>query len=186
MERRKKLPDTRLPDPRRVILYVVIWLNCLPVPAWSSEASLRVAFVYNFIKFINWPANKTSRFHLCALRAEGDTQAALLQLNGKQVNKKSIDVTFLEDQSAAAAQITACQLVYRPANSAQLILPHPLPFGVLLVADDPYFGEPDVGIALLRGSQGRIEFDINQAAVAQAGVSISSQLLKLAKNDTGG
>jgi hypothetical protein len=57
---------------------------------------------------------------------------------------------------------------------------------VLLVADEPQASEHNVGIALERNSEGHIEFSISLAAAKKAGVSISSQLLKLAKSSNRG
>jgi len=163
----------------------------------SNEASLRIAFVYKFIKFIEWPnqaANPSLR--LCALGATGDAKDALQPLNGQPVStvivdgkpvvKQAIELVYLDDPTVAIQQLSSCQMVYRPARGIPIALPSPLPAGVLLVADDPQSSENNVGIALVRSYDGRIEFSISAAATGQAGVSISSQLLKLAKSSRGG
>lgn len=163
----------------------------------SNEASLRVAFVYKFIKFIEWPAQATnSSLRLCALGASGDERAALQPLNGqaistymvngKPVTLQAIELIYLDDPSAVLLQLKTCQMLYRPAHATPIAVTYPLPAGVLMVADDPQVDEANVGIALARSYDGRIEFSISVAAANQAGVSISSQLLKLAKNSRGG
>ena len=58
--------------------------------------------------------------------------------------------------------------------------------GMLLVVDEPEREDGRVGISLNRTHEDRIEFTINDPAVRHAGVKISSQLLKLAKNKPGG
>lgn len=163
----------------------------------SNEAALRVAFVYKFIKFIEWPSQSTSpTLKLCALGADRDAKEALQPLNGQPVSrqivdgnfvvKQAIETVYLDDAAAVLQHLKSCQMLYRPANSSPLVIPHPLPVGVLMVADDPLASEADVGIALARSDDGRIEFSISVAAAGHAGVSISSQLLKLAKNSQGG
>lgn len=163
----------------------------------SNEASLRVAFVYKFIKFIEWPGqNASPSLRLCALGAVGDAKDALLPLNGQPVStqwvdgkavvKQAIELVYLDDPGAAIQQLKTCQMLYRPAHGVPIAVPEPLPTGVLLVVDDPQPSEGNVGIALMRSYDGRIEFSISQAAANQAGVSISSQLLKLARNSRGG
>ncbi len=163
----------------------------------SNEAALRVAFVYKFIKFIEWPNQATNAtLKLCALGAGGDAKDALQPLNGQPVSrqvvdgnvviKQTIETVYLDDANAIALHLKSCHMLYRPAQSSTLPIPHPLPVGVLMVADDPLASESDVGIALARSGDGRIEFSISGAAVGHAGVSISSQLLKLAKNSQGG
>lgn len=163
----------------------------------SNEAALRVAFVYKFIKFIEWPNQETnSSLRLCALGADSDTKEALQPLtgqpvatkiiDGKPVVKQTIELLFLDDPTSALQQLKSCQMLYRPAHGTPIALPYPLPAGVFLVADDPQPTEADIGIALTRSQDGRIEFSISIVAANRAGVSISSQLLKLAKSSRGG
>lgn len=163
----------------------------------SKEASLRAAFVYQFIKFIEWPNQSAApTLRLCALGATGDAKSALLPLNGqavitqkvggKSVVKQAIELVYLDDPALAMAQLKTCHMLYRPAHGIPIALPQRLPAGVLLVADNPQPSEVNVGIALGLNVEGRLEFSISQSVANQAGVSISSQLLKLAKSSAGG
>lgn len=163
----------------------------------SKEASLRVAFVYNFIKFTEWPNQAASpSLHLCVLGADDDAKEALAQLNhqpvitekidGKPIIKQAVEVIFLDDPVTTLQQLKSCHILYRPFNSLAIAVPDPLPSGVLMIADDPDVSETNISIALMRRRDGRIEFAISPAAVNQSGVTISSQLFKLAKNRQGG
>lgn len=172
---------------KRVYSWFLAAFICLPLPAWSSEATLRVAFVYNFIKFIEWPnAASHPTLRLCAMGAEGEARYALQQLNGKLAKKQTIELIYLGDTNAVTHYLNSCQVVYRLQPAFKIALPHPLPEGVLLVSDETEVQDSSVSISLMRNDEGRIEFDIYQPAVHQAGVNISSQLLKLAKNNRGG
>jgi hypothetical protein len=169
--------------------YLLLGLMFLSYPGWSSEASLRVAFVYNFIKFIQWPpgseATENPSFHLCALGAQSEVRTALGQINGKALARQVVKVVFLDDSASVNAGLASCQMLYRPEHGLPLALPHPLPAGVVLVADEPAAGTPDVALSLVRNGDGPLEFQVDQVAMAQAGVTVSSQLLKLAKNTRG-
>lgn len=163
---------------------------CSPVYAESSEAALRVAFIYNFIKFIEWPITDTSQtIKLCALTADANTRSALEQLHGKTANKRVIELVHLHADELPGAALNNCQMLYLSQVTSPVIssknLPDPLPNGVVLVADESSVQDKNVSIALLRNTNGRIEFAINPSAVTHAGVNISSQLLKLAKNSRG-
>jgi hypothetical protein len=183
---------------KRVILGCILGLLSVAVAGGdSNEASLRVPFVYKFIKFIEWPGQSAdSGLRLCALGATGDARVALKELdkrpvspqmiNGRSVATQSIELIFLDDPAAALDQLKSCQIIYRPARGIAIALPTPLPSGVFLVADDPDPYETNVGIAIFRSQEGRIEFAISMAAARQAGVNISSQLLKLARYRRGG
>lgn len=165
--------------------YRSVLMGCLlllPVYAWSSEAALRVAFVYNFLKFIEWPKSFSGPLNLCALGAEDEMREALDQLANKTLNKRPILLIHIDDNQALADQLANCQLVYWPGSARRFSLPQSLPVGVVLVADEANARVPGVSIALLRTRDGRIEFTVNETAVEQAGVRISSQLLKLDKN----
>jgi hypothetical protein len=163
----------------------------------SKEASVRVAFVYGFIKFSEWPNQAVSpSLRLCVLGANHDTKEALTPLNGqpaitqiingKPVVKQAVELVFLDDPAITLQQLKTCHILYRPARAMPIAVPQPLPPGVLLIADDPHPSEANVSIALMRSSEGGIEFSISAAAVNLAGVTISSQVLKLAKNSQGG
>lgn len=176
-------------NPARISGYILLGLLFLSLPVWSSEANLRVAFVYNFIKFIQWPSSgqvaENPSFHLCALGAQGDARTALGQINGKALAQQVVAVVFLDDSASLNTALASCQMLYRPERGLPLVLPHPLPVGVVLVADEPAPGAMDVALALTRNGDGPLEFRVDQEAMAQAGVTVSSQLLKLAKNTRG-
>lgn len=157
-----------------------------------SEAALRVTIVYKFVKFIEWPQDEADpTLRLCALGATGEAREALTSLDkapvstqvvdSKHVTTKAIDLVFLDDPAQTLELLKTCKMIYRPAHGLPIALPTPLPVGVLLVADDPGAHEANVSIALMRSPDRRIEFAISLSAAKQAGVTLSSQLLKLAK-----
>jgi hypothetical protein len=171
---------------KNFLLGGIIGLIALPSYALPSEASLQTAFVYNFIKFIEWPtAAPAMPLRLCVLGANKEMREAMDQLNGKPVNKKAIEIIYFNSEAAVVAVLESCQMLYQPGRST-FKLPQPLPKGVVLVANDPDQKNLNVSIALLRNREGRIEFSINQAAVLHSGVNMSSQLLKLATSTHGG
>lgn len=163
----------------------------------SEEARVRVAFVYNFIKFTEWPNQAVSEsLRLCVLGADRDTKEALTPLSGqpvitqkidgKSVVKQAVELIFLDDPTSALQQLKSCHILYRPSRATPIAVPDPLPLGVVLIADEPHPSEANVSIALKRSRAGTIEFSISTAAVNLSGVNISSQMLKLAKNSQGG
>ena len=163
----------------------------------SKEASLRVAFVYNFIKFTEWPNQAFSdSLRLCVLGADRDTKEALTALNGqpviaqkvdaKSVVKQAVELVLLDDPISTLQQLKSCHVLYRPSRATPIAIPDPLPLGVVLIADEPHPSEANVSVALRRSRAGTIEFSVSAAAVNLSGVNISSQMLKLAKNSQGG
>lgn len=169
---------------RRLIYSGVGFLFFTPffmASANASEAGLRVAFVYNFLKFIEWPQRKEQPVSLCALGAEGVARQALAQLEKKAQPQRQIRIVYLDKPDDLDNYLTSCQMIYRPNSGERFALPEQLPPGVLLVADEPHPSDRRVAIALMRTADNRIEFVINEQAIDRAGVKVSSQLLKLAK-----
>lgn len=164
---------------------LVILLNGPGAWAQASEAGLRAAFLYNFFKFIEWPEPPGNELLLCALGAREPARASLAQIDNKPTRSQTIKVRFLDDTHNLDQQLSLCQLVYVPVTAAEVPLPEIIPPGTLLVVDEPDPEDARVGIALTR-KKDRIEFSINELAVKQAGVKVSSQLLKLARNKPGG
>jgi hypothetical protein len=160
---------------------LILAAYCLSASAQATEAGLRVAFVYNFLKFIEWPELKGDRFILCALGAQDVARQSLAQLDDKPYQYRRIQVVYIDTVEDIASKVNSCQLLYVPATGADLPLPQPFPAGILMVMDEADASDARVGIALLRTQDNRIEFVINDPAVQQAGVKVSSQLLKLAK-----
>lgn len=161
-------------------------VQSLSVSAQASEAGLRVAFIYNFLKFIEWPNQKGDELLVCAVGAQGTTRESLEHINKKSLQKLAIKVLFFDEAAILAEQITQCHLVYVPTSGADFSLPAEIPAGVLLVADEPDLQDARIGIALTRTRENRIEFAINEPAIKRAGVKVSSQLLKLARKQPGG
>jgi hypothetical protein len=160
---------------------ILLSMHCLVASAQASEAGLRVAFVYNFLKFIEWPALDGARFRLCALNAQDVTRQSLAQLDEKQYQQQRIQVVHIDSSSDVSQQLETCQLLYVPYSGAGFELPESFPAGVLLVVDEADANDARVGISLQRTADNRIEFVINEKALQHAGVKVSSQLLKLAK-----
>lgn len=162
-------------------LVLILGLHSLSASAQASEAGLRVAFVYNFLKFIEWPGLEGPQFTLCALGAKDLTRSSLAQLDRKPHQYRQIQVVYIDSAEDIMQQLDRCQLLYVPSTGAGLRLPDPFPAGVLLVVDEADPADTRVGISLQRTPDNRIEFLTNERAIQHAGVKVSSQLLKLAK-----
>lgn len=162
-------------------LGLILSVHCLVASAQASEAGLRVAFVYNFLKFIEWPALQGSHFTLCALGAQDVARQSLAQLDNKPYQHRRIRIVYIDMATDIPQHLNSCQLLYVPNTGADMQLPLPFPAGVLLVADEADPNDSRIGISLQRTADNRIEFVMNEQAIQHAGVKVSSQLLKLAK-----
>jgi hypothetical protein len=158
-------------------------LCLLPLPVLASEVQLRLAFVYNFIKFIEWPA-KSSQITLCALGDQPGLQDALLPLHEKVFAGRKLQVVHFS-LVPEVSSFNQCQVLYLILPSMLPEITETLPEGLVLVTNEVTDIDPRVSFSLVRGKDNRMEFYVNTQALSQAKVTASSQLLKLAKNYQG-
>jgi hypothetical protein len=147
-----------------------------------SEYQLKAAFVYNFAKFVDWPAKvysgPESPFSICILGTDPFGPVIDDALRGKTVEDHPVIVRREKDVGAARH----CQIVFVSASEK-----HRLPeilaslkgASVLIVADFDGFAAAGGAIELTL-QDSRVRFAINPGAADGAGLRISSKLLALA------
>lgn len=166
-------------------------LGCLvtavAMPAQTlSEYDVEAAYLYNFGKFVRWPAGAlagANSFDICILGQDpfGGTLDRLIaqdQIEGKPIHRRVI---------AHAAEAAGCAIVYisdsEEANR-QKILSALNGKGYLLVSGLPHFVE-DGGTIQFSVQENRVRFEINLDAASKNRLVLSSELLKVALSVTG-
>ena len=142
--------------------------------AQSREYKLKAAFIYNFIKFVEWPGSGAEI--KVGILGSDPFQGELKKLEQKKVGGKSLTVTVLK----TAAEAKDYQVVFAgdPQQAAGLIKAvQGLP--VLTISDTPDFSKKGGAIALI-SARNRIRFNINQGTLKKANLKASSKLLSLA------
>ena len=153
----------------------------------APEYVVKAAFLYNFAKFVEWPAESfagpTSPIVLFVFGADpfGD---ALKSLKGKTANGRPIVVRY----AANLGELERCHLLFVSASSTALlpkILQATKGWNALTVGDVDGFAQDGGTINLLNEEQ-RIGIEINMEAAQRSRLKISSKLLALAKIVTPG
>ena len=165
---------------RRVIL--AVFLNCATSLCAAAENlsetdQVKAAFFMNFALYTYWPSDleQDRPVSLCAFDQKFTDFLQTLIDQRRPGQGKPLNSMMNPDDLAAQ-----CQAIYiaDPARIAALIAE--LPPGILVVSDNPD-GLAD-GVAVnLYIEQGRVNFEINNSALMQSGLSVSSDLLRLAK-----
>jgi hypothetical protein len=141
-----------------------------------TEYQAKAAMLYNFPKFVEWPAGSRPGALLCVLGPD-PFGSALDSLQGKPLRNAAVGIG--RPGTAQAAQ--ACHVLFiASTDNLDRVLAGLGNAPVLTVGDSEGMAARGVMIELLQEGP-RIAFKINLSAARRAGLTISSQLLKLAK-----
>ena len=144
----------------------------------ADEREVKVAFIYNFVLFAEWPGEVGGTLRLCLYGADRFGQA-LDVLQGRLANARVIEL----HRRQKGQSLKDCQLAFLsdPLNTDGLRLLEELRgLPVLTVADSP--GAAHMGVALnMVEANGRMGFEVNLYSVRAARIKISSKLLHLAR-----
>lgn len=144
----------------------------------GGEAAVKTAFLYNFFKFIEWPAevSNQSAYSLCTANNDnlGDS---LLVLEQKTVNNKAIVIR----RGINGKDLKNCHMVFiSSSEDVEAIIRYLNGLPIVTVSDKPGFIDQGGMIGLVQNDN-RLGFEINLDAANAGGVHISAQMLKLAK-----
>jgi hypothetical protein len=152
----------------------------------SSEAAVKAAFLYNFTKFVEWPGSAfpqpSTAFVVCAF-ADGAFRKELENiLQSEQVRGRPIAIA-----PASLEDPRGCHIAYFAQGDAARqgrILDGLKRSPVLTVGEGRRFLEQGGLIAFMLEND-RVRFAINRRAADSAGLSISSKLLRVAREFEG-
>lgn len=183
----KMLSRWRLwPGARRAhsfLLFVLFVVFALPSYGQQKPTDYQVEaiYLYNFGKFVQWPANateKNSEFAVCVLGQDpfgGALDAALAgaTISGKHVIAKRI---------SSAGESADCRILFLGSTEQGRlgkIIEAVEKQAVLTVSDIPEFSRRGGMIEFVM-QESRVRFEVNLDAAQQAGLTLSSELLKVA------
>ncbi len=169
-----------------LLLTALAGLVLTPLQTYADKNSLqeydiKAAFIYNFAKYVSWP-EKTFTFKkeplILGLLGKHPFGSKINALDGKKIHKRTLKVITIKNY----AQATKCHLLYISSSESRN-LKNIWPFlktkNILTISDMDNFAESG-GMIELIVKDDKIRFIINPQAATRAGLSISSQLLKLA------
>lgn len=163
------------------LLSLAGWTGGAAVWAQSfSEPKVKAGFIYNFIKFSQWPQareGERATVVICTPSThalDGHYRA----LNGRVVDGRTIEVRM----QAPASDWRQCQMVFFDESDSGRLAASLRSLGnapVLTVGDSPDFVQSG-GMIGLRRDDSRVRFDINLGAAQRAGLTLNSQMTILA------
>lgn len=152
-----------------------------PVAQEVTGPALKAAFLFNFVKFTQWPAHALADgapLTICVVQDQAVGDALGNAVRGRAVMGREIRVA----QPAVGDALTGCHVLYisgaRTAVQTVVTLVRDAP--VLTVSDVRAFAEMG-GIAQLHVQQGQLRFAVAVEAARRSGLQISSRLLALSR-----
>jgi hypothetical protein len=153
-----------------------------PTPPSPSEYEVKAAFLYNFARFVEWPAaalhDPGAPFVIAILGRDPFGSILDETVAGKTVAGRPIEV----HRVPRVDDCRNAQIVYvspsEHLNTAAILKALERP-GVLTVGDTDGFAQQGGAINFTVQAR-RVRFEINPSVAEQAGLKMSSQLLKLA------
>jgi len=153
--------------------------------AAPSEAAVKAAFLYNFSRYVQWPTpaptppDTSGTFEVCVVADSEFTEEVRRTIEGESVGGRRL--TSAQPRTVEAAR--RCQMLFvgqRDMNRAAHLLRGLRDAPVLTIGDSPDFLDHGGVIAFVRTGK-NVRFDINRATAQSRGLTISSQLLRLAR-----
>jgi len=148
----------------------------------AQEAQIMAAFLYNFTKFVEWPADRFSNAaEPIVLGVFGEsfiTEELAAVVDGRKVNGRRIVVRRV----VTLAEVRQVHVVFVAATQESrfaTMRPAMLEAGVLTVGESAAFLDEGGAIRFVLDRE-RLRFEINMSAAQRAHLKISSQLQKLA------
>jgi hypothetical protein len=144
------------------------------------ELQAKSAYVFNIIKFVEWPdraIKSGDKLRLCVI-GNDEQLASLSTLNGRKAGAHEL-LVMRADRSKVR---NTCHVLYIGKREQRRLIPVFKSLGaapILTISDIPGFAERGGGIGLFH-RKNKILFDVNIASTRKAGLRLSGQMLNLA------
>ena len=166
---------------RIATLFLLILPAGLGYTQVNSESQLKAAFLVNFLKYVEWPAPRTTT-NLC-LFGRDSLGPYLAAYEGKHIGGRELRIRKV----SSPEQIADCQQLFISETEEArfaVVMRWVDKQAILTISDAEAFTREGGAIALVR-SEGRLQFDVNADALARAGLRANPQMLRLARQIIG-
>jgi YfiR/HmsC-like len=174
-----------IPGARWKLFLITVTLCSLAVAAQAQSATeyqVKAAFLFNFAKFVEWPADAFAAdvpLQICVLGQDPFGRDFEQVIEDKTVNGHRLEVAHPE----GVPQARACQILFIASSEKSRlreILTGLKGASVLTVGDTPGFAQLG-GIINFVLDDNRVRFEINQKAAELMRLKLSARLLTVAK-----
>jgi YfiR/HmsC-like len=164
------------------VAWMLVCASCVNAQKSNpTEYEVKAAYLYNFGRFVEWPAKVSAAsesFSICVLGDDPFGATLDATIVGESINGKKVVLTRItKPQDAASCRI----LFISSSEESRLkeILATLDTTSVLTVSDISQFTQRG-GMIRFVTEANRVRFEVNLAIAQHAGLTLSSQLLKVA------
>jgi hypothetical protein len=151
----------------------------------TAEDDIKAAFLFNFTQFVEWPGaalGGTDPFRICVVADPAFAAAVDRTVGGESVGGHAIARTSPVSPDTARG----CQILFVGRQEGERLdrwMAAVKGSPVLVVGESPAAFERGAHINFVVESN-RVKFDVNKDGATRAGLTISSKLLRVARNVT--
>ncbi len=163
---------------KKKYIVFLLFMSMLPASGFAQEAKFKALFMYNFTKYLEWPAaRKQGDFVIGIYGASAITQELNVIAGKKTVGTQNIQVKVV----STPAEVGMCHILYVPENKSSKvpeIITQCSGKSVVLITDKPGMAQTLSGLNYVN-VDGKQSFEINKALIEKQGVKVNSVLLSL-------
>ncbi len=145
----------------------------------AQNYKMHTVFIFSFTRYIQWPDTYNSGdFEILVLGDSPIVDELKAMAQVKKVGDRPIKVIKISEPS----QIRKCNILFIPsAKSGQIaeILGKVTSQSILLVTEEPGLGAKGSNVNFIT-KDGKLAFELNQAATTKQGLKVSNELSRLA------
>jgi hypothetical protein len=169
------------------LLFLVLWMivctetNIYAQQIEAGEYEIKAAFLFNFLKFVEWPDDNLSRnseYSICVL-GEDPFGPALRSIQNKKMGEKRVTIKLCRE----LREVKDCHILFISSSekgNLGKILASVGNSKILTVGDMSNFARAG-GIIQFTIKENKVLFIVNVDAANRAKLKISSKLLKLSQ-----
>lgn len=153
-----------------------------PQQRTAPEPDVKAAFLYNFTRFVSWPAGippDSEPFRVCVVAEPTITEAVERTMAGETIQGRPAQTRI----PSSAEEVKSCQLLFIgrvPEDRAAPLIAAARDSPVLVVGEGEKFPERGGAIGFVIEG-GRVRFDVNSGNAQRSGLTVSSRLLSAAR-----
>ncbi len=147
-----------------------------------SEAKIKSAYIYNFLRFTKWPSDVSKASDVCVYGHMNDYAAAFSAMATIRKAGKPLDIKFVNINNKLQ-ELNKCQIIFitsAAVSKTSTILAYTKNSHSLTVGESDQFLEQGGMVNFIRKGN-KIRFEINVNAYELAELKISSKVLRIAE-----